>query len=128
MLTAYRQEEKLEGKIVPVFVMLTAYREEEKLEGEDVPILAVAGCNLPELTPCLKCLLDALLDIAVNLVSEGRLQVELPAVAKQVNQQLGAVFMVRIQQLGASVSSALCPRLGKAWNAGLLGNSSGATT
>lgn len=59
--------------------LIVTYWQEEQLEGEDVPLLAVARSNLPELTACLKGLLDALLHIAVDLMPEGSLQEQLPA-------------------------------------------------
>ena len=56
-----------------------AYWQEEQLESHDISLLAIAGCNLPELTSCLKSFLNAALDITVDLMPEGRLQKQLPA-------------------------------------------------
>ena len=50
------------------------HRQEEQLEGDDITLLGEASSNLSELAPSLKGLLDALLDIAVDLMPEGRLQ------------------------------------------------------
>ena len=55
-----------------------AYWQEEQLECDDISLLTIAGCNLPELAACLKSLLDAALDITVDLMPEGRLQKQLP--------------------------------------------------
>lgn len=65
-----------------------SYWQEEQLKSDDIPLLTVAGCNLPELTACLKSLLDAALDITVDLMPEGRLQKQLPAWARA---QLGCL-------------------------------------
>lgn len=58
---------------------MAPYRQEEQLEGDDVTLLREASSNFSELAPSLKGLLDALLDIAVDLMPEGRLQKQLPA-------------------------------------------------
>lgn len=50
------------------------YRQEEQLKGHDVTLLGEASSNLSELAPCLKGLLNALLDVTVDLVPEGCLQ------------------------------------------------------
>ena len=57
----------------------STHRQEEQLEGEDVPLLAITGCHFPELAACLKRLLDAAMDITVDLMPERGLQKQLPA-------------------------------------------------
>ena len=106
--------------------LLIAYRQKEKLEGENVPILTVAGCNFPEFTPCLKSLLDALLNIAVNLMSERRLQVELPASKNPVANKLEAVEScfqgANTTNQGLSLSRVLCQYRAKHSLSGSSGN------
>jgi len=66
--------------------MVRPYRQEQQLEGDNISLLGEASSNLSELAPSLKGLLDALLDIAVDLMPEGRLQKQLPATCKLQSQ------------------------------------------
>lgn len=82
--------------------MVGPYRQEEQLESDNITLLGEASSNLSELAPSLKGLLDALLNVAVNLMPEGRLQKQLPAscrVQSQCKHELGIGLLLVIAQL-----------------------------
>ncbi len=82
--------------------MVGPYRQEEQLESDNITLLGEASSNLSELAPSLKGLLDTLLNIAVDLVPEGRLQKQLPATCKaqsQCKEELGTGLLLFIADL-----------------------------
>ena len=82
--------------------MVGPYRQEEQLESDNIALMGEASSNLSELAPSLKGLLDTLLNIAVDLVPEGRLQKQLPATCKaqcQCKEELSIGLLLVIADL-----------------------------